>query len=315
MNELISHWSSAQAQALEYAWGEYRVWSATARQKKQEITQWRFSVLIFSVTGGMLGTLSSQFTELSGMLGTLSSQVKELSSVIIGLAGTGFISAAAYLGQEILKPDQERLFARARSVAEALKGTIFLFRIGAPPYDVPEPTPILMQRVQELLNQVKDLPAVNLTPGQKLENLPEGRLTVENYVRERIEDQVDDFYKPRIKKYEKLLNHWRLINFCISLLAAFLGVLGKWTAAWVAVLTTLGTSVAAYIFANRYQYLLVSYQATARQLEFFKNEWLLMGAPEKNLEKRNRFILNCEATISTENSAWMAKLLEKPKEA
>jgi uncharacterized membrane protein YphA (DoxX/SURF4 family) len=248
-------------------------------------------------------------------LGTLSSQIAGLQATLawlLGLAGGALIALAAYLGRELLKPDQERHWVRARSLAEALKAETFLCRTGAPPYDGPDPAPRLLARVRELLDQVKDLPAASLSPDQKREGLPAGPLSVEQYIEERVNDQIEHFYRPKAKEYEELMQRWRTVTLIIGGGAVILGVLGQAAAAWVAVLTTIGTAVAAHLYANRYQHLIISYQATARQLESLKLEWHVMGAPEQDPDKRHKFLLDCEEAISIENSAWMAKWLEKP---
>jgi uncharacterized membrane protein YphA (DoxX/SURF4 family) len=300
MNSPTTSWSPAQTQALEYAWGEYRVWAATARQKKQEISHWRLRVLALTIIGALLGTASSQMAGLQATLAWL-----------LGLAGGGCIALAAYLGRELLKPDQERHWVRARSLAEALKAETFLFRAGAPPYDAPDPAPRLLAEVRKLLDQAQDLPAASLTPDEKRQGLPAGPLSVGQYIEERVDDQIEHFYRPKAKAYEARMQRWRTVTLVIGGAAVLLGVLGQGTAAWVAVLTTLGTAVAAHVYANRYQYLVISYQATARQLESLKVEWNLMKADEKD-RKRHKFLLDCEEAISIENSAWMAKHLEKP---
>jgi len=304
VNNPNAPWSPAQAQALAFAWGEFRVWAATSRQKKKEISTCRLGVLGLTIGGALLGTLSSQ---LAGLQATAAS--------VLGLASGVLIALATYLGRELLKPDQERHWVRARSLAEALKAETFLFRAGAPPYDAPDPAPQLLARVRELLDQVKDLPAASLSPDDKRQGLPAGPLTVGHYIAERLDDQIEHFYHPRARQYQRLMQRWRLITLILGGAAVVLGALaalGKWTAAWVAVLTTIGTSVAAYLFANRYQHLIISYQATARQLEFLKTQWTIMGAPEQDVDQRSRFLQDCEAAISIENSAWMAKYLEKP---
>jgi hypothetical protein len=40
MNQTTASWGPTQAQVLEYAWGEYRVWAATARQLEFLKHQW-----------------------------------------------------------------------------------------------------------------------------------------------------------------------------------------------------------------------------------------------------------------------------------
>ena len=256
--------------------------------------------MVLTILGALFGTVSSQIAGFQANIAWVS-----------GLMGGIFIAIATYFCQEILKPEQECAWVRARSVAEALKSEIFLFRTGTPPYDTPDPTHVLLERVGELLNKVKDLPSVQLSQEQKQEKFPEKKLTVENYLEERLQDQLEHFYLPRAREYEKILKRWRQLSFTIGGLAVILGFLGKWTGAWVAVLTTMGTSVTSYLFANQYQYLIISYQATARQLEFLKNKWMIMGAPVDDLGKSHLFIIDCEKVISVENNAWMANLLDK----
>ena len=231
----------------------------------------------------------------------------------IGCHGSHPYICHGYLGREILSPDQERLWITARSMAEALKAETFLFRAGATPYDGPEPAVKLLDRLKELRNMVEELHSVTISPEERRKRLPEGPLSVEEYITERVDEQVNGFYRDRVQQYDRLMKNWRNFNLALGAVATVLGVLGKWTGAWVAVITTITTSVAAYLYANRYQYLIISYQKTAQQLNDLKQAWKAKGAPDQDPEERNRFILECEEAISIENSAWMAKLTEKPK--
>jgi hypothetical protein len=298
-------WGPAKAQALRYAWSQYRIWAATARRKKAEMTAWRQRVLLLTIIGASLATLSHQIAALS-----------RTASWIIGILGGGLIAIATYLGHEILKPDQERIHVRARSLAEALKSEVFLFRTETPPYDSDQASAILLARVKSLLDRGEDLPAVVLTEEEALAGLPQGALSIEDYIKERVDDQVNGFYRPRARRFGKLLRRWRGVSLLVGAAAALFGAasvaedVGKWAAGWVAVLTTVGTAVASHVFASRYQYLVTSYQATARELDFLKHEWTVLGAPAQDAEKRHQFVAGCERAISVENSAWMAKWIE-----
>ena len=70
----------------------------------------------------------------------------------------------------------------------------------------------------------------------------------------------------------------------------------------VPVVTTVATAVAAYIAAARYDHLVIGYLRTAQRLEHLRQEQLAgpAGAPAA-------FIDACEAAISVENQAWMAR--------
>ena len=95
-------------------------------------------------------------------------------------------------------------------------------------------------------------------------------------------------------------------NFVLKRMPLALGATG-WTAGWVAFFTTITASIAAYAYASRYQYLIISYQATANRLELFRTRWQASGMTDSDVEQRNRFILDCEEAISIENSAWIAE--------
>jgi hypothetical protein len=173
-----------------------------------------------------------------------------------------------------------------------------------------------LARVKSLLDRGEDLPAVVLTEEEALAGLPQGALSIEDYIKERVDDQVNGFYRPRARRFGKLLRRWRGVSLLVGAAAALFGAasvaedVGKWAAGWVAVLTTVGTAVASHVFASRYQYLVTSYQATARELDFLKHEWTVLGAPAQDAEKRHQFVAGCERAISVENSAWMAKWIE-----
>lgn len=307
MLQSIGSWSPAHASSLEYGWGEYRVWAATAREQRSAMFSWRFRVLILSIAGAVFGTLSHQLTD----AGFAAAGLFSLSTMFGLLSGVS-IALAAFFSKEILSPERERRWVRARSVAEALKSETYLFRTGAPPYDTPDAAGRLVQRVQELEETVHDLHAVTLSSDQRRERLPAEFLTVHQYVNERVDDQIDKFYRPRVKQYEAVVTRGRRMSLVLGALAAILGALGAsgWTAAWVAVLTTITASIAAYLYAGRYQYLIVSYQATARRLEALKQLWLVSPASDTDTKQCHQFIRACEEAISIENTAWMAKWLE-----
>ena len=103
----------------------------------------------------------------------------------------------------------------------------------------------------------------------------------------------------------------RQIEFGLALLAtiftAVAGVAGKSApilgiqldfAAFTAVLTTLGGAILAHIEASRYDFLAMTYTATARRLEDRCN------AP---VVSPSDFVNDCETVIANENTSWIAK--------
>lgn len=135
-------------------------------------------------------------------------------------------------------------------------------------------------------------------------------LTVQDYINERVNDQINGFYRPRSKEHTRKIEKFKTIGLLLGVIAIVLGALGStgWTAGWVAVVSTVTASIAAYAYAGRYQYLIISFQATANRLELLRTRWEASGKTDKDFQERNQFILDCEEAISIENSAWMAEL-------
>ena len=81
----------------------------------------------------------------------------------------------------------------------------------------------------------------------------------------------------------------------------------------MAVATTAGAAVAAHIAANRYEHLITTYRATARQLKSIRDDWL--DRDPANRMSASDFIHASENAVSVENQGWMAKWTERPESA
>ena len=84
-----------------------------------------------------------------------------------------------------------------------------------------------------------------------------------------------------------------------------------WTTGWIAALVTLTAAITGYLYSGRYQYLVVSYQATAAQLRTLKTQWQILVDRGGDAAQRGRVIRDFESAISVENSAWMARWLDE----
>ena len=235
MPESNNSWSEAQAAALAFTWGQYRVWAVTAGEQKKEISGWGLRVAGLTVTAAILGTLSQQ-------IGSLLPDGNPLPAVL-GVSSGIAVALAMYFAREALRPERERRWVRSRSMAETLKSEAYLFRVGVPPYNGPgdDAADQLLARTRKHLEMVEDLGAATLTPDQLREGLPEGALTAGQYVTERVDDQIEGFYRPRAQEYERLVQRGRVASLGLGAIAAILGVLSLagFAAGWVAVITTI----------------------------------------------------------------------------
>jgi hypothetical protein len=295
---------------LAFTWGQYRVFAATSRALKKELSAWRFRVLILSISGAILGTLCQQSTGwglAGGKFSWLPSLFGILSAITLGLA--------AYFGKELLEPEKERNWVRSRSMAESLKAEAHLFAANAHPYDKADAIDKLFARTEELLESVENLKTETISEEERREGLIPVNISIEQYIQMRVNDQIDNFYYPKSSEHDKTVDRGKWISLILGALAVVLGAVGAtgWTAAWVAVVTTITLAIAAYLYAGRYQYLVISYQATARRLEMLRSRWQVSRKTDTNTQERNQFILDCEEAISVENSAWMAEWIKERK--
>jgi hypothetical protein len=146
---------------------------------------------------------------------------------------------------------------------------------------------------------------------------PRAPLTPEEYLQQRVDAQID-WYRPKAVASRKAARSLRQVEMVLALLAtvttAVAGVVGKLPlgdmtfdlAALTAVLTTIGAAVIAHVEASRFDYLALTYMATARKLEDFRDD----AADQKLADspaKWSAFVNACEDLIAAENASWIAK--------
>jgi hypothetical protein len=213
-----------------------------------------------------------------------------------------------------LSPGPEAKAVRARAAAEAFKSNAYLMATGAPPYASATDPDELLAKSREIRAGVEDLAPLAITSAEELEGMPAVPMSVDDYIRQRVVQQADEFYLPKVRINAKKLATGRRLSLILGALAV---VLGLWSAksasvaGWVAVIGAITAAIAARQYAERYQFLSVSYQATADRLKWLKTKWELDTRAQSSVDTQHAFIRACEDAISTENSAWMAEWTKK----
>lgn len=290
---------------LAYVWGSYRQYAITSRKLKATIKNFRVWVIILTIAGAISGTVSMQLAEIKP------EWMYQLFSVLSAIC----IGVAAYLGKEILNPEREKKWVVARSAAEALKSESWLYATSTAPYNTPEAEKTLLERVTNVRENTEDLHLVHISAEEKLKGLIKKPLSIEEYIETRAKEQIEKFYMPTAAENNKLQNRWNLGKHSFGVMGIVLGAIGgiglsKFTAGWVAVIGTITAAITAYLFAERYNYLSLSYQKTAQILEDHLAKWLIS---DKSEQAQAELIIGCESTISQENRTWMTELSKKSK--
>jgi hypothetical protein len=142
-------------------------------------------------------------------------------------------------------------------------------------------------------------------------------LTIEGYVVDRVNDQINNYYTPNGRKNAVYVKRFHDLEFALGLLAVILGAIASTAAAtglswlsglgpWVAVVTSASAAVTAHLAASHFDHAALIYFATANRLVSLRDEWL--ANPDRLLPAHTaKLVDDCENAISTENEAWLAE--------
>jgi len=288
---------------FQTCWHEHDAWSATANRLKASRDRYRTVVLFLTIAGAALSTFAAGSTG-------------PAARTAAGIAGAAALAVVPFLTRYFLSAEKTRNWLRARSISEGIKSEIYLCRAGAEPYDGPKALATLTQKVREIRDWGKTLEierARTIVPDRPAPP----PLDPASYIANRVRQQIDKYYRPKARQFAVRSEQFRQAEIILAASAAVLGAVAtyfgdsglKMLGPWVAVLTTIGGSIAAHAAASRFDFQATTFYATARQLEDLIQDWESSGktAPGKEW---SGFVHGCEEAISAENRGWMAKLDE-----
>lgn len=297
-------------QVVESAWRDQAIWSETADRLKADLSKWRKWAAVAGVLGAFLETLAGALTGLENKWWWL--------RALIALAGAIILAVVPYVLRTKASKDRVREWVRARSVSEALKEIIYRYLVGVTPFGLGSSPGELIKRGQAIKEKVQDLSAIaaSVEPPRKERPLS---LTVDEYVGTRVNDQIENFYRPKGRENAVAAKKLHNLEFYLGLLAVVMGAVASAATAtetglsklsllgpWVAVVTTAGAAVTAHLAASRYDHAAMTYFGTADRLIGLRDEW---RANPNRLDPGcvAKFVEDCEHAISAENEAWLAE--------
>ncbi|MGW4091329.1 DUF4231 domain-containing protein [Nocardia sp. NPDC004750] len=306
-------------------WARRARWAHAADAGKRRADRARATVLILGGVGAIAAAMTATILRTSG-----------LPQLVVTTIGAVCLAVATFLTAHFLTPAEFRRWSRARAVAENIKQVIYRFRARARPFLGDSALLSLHRAIAEIEEKADDLlPYVteNDTSSTPTGSSPRSDteapplLAPEDYVRLRVQHQITNYYEHRAHQYAeraRRLRTWTLVlGLAATVLATVAAVLaGTATVStptslastltpWVAVLTTLSAGVAGHLTGRRYEFLVMSYAATARRLQQLLQEWRAEGAPTDE-QRWTAFVDDCESVIAAENQTWVAKWTEEP---
>jgi len=308
------------SEVIKTAWRDQATWSETANQLKTELTKWRNRAAFAGVLGAFLETLAAALVGLDEKWLWL--------RALIALVGAVFLAVVPFVTRTKASKNQVREWVRARSASEALKETIYRYLIGVQPFR-PNSTPTdLIERIQAIIEKVNDLSihaaSVKVPQKERPLALTMPNLSIDEYVRLRVDGQIDGFYRPKGFENAKAAKRLHDLEFWLGMLAVVMGALASAAVAsgvpqlsalgpWVAVVTTATAAVTAHLAASRYDHLAMTYFSTAHRLTAIRDGW----RANPNQDDPNiiaQFVDSCEHAISTENEGWLAEFTREKNE-
>jgi len=292
---------------LLQVWKDYRQAAARARVLKKRLQSGRLRIAMLGIAGAACGAMVIQSSTWSAWLST----APWIPSAF-GAGGAVCLGLVAVFSQHVLRTGFERDWVLLRSIAEALKSEAFIFMAQVRAHGGVDGEDRLSSRAKKLLGNGLPGLSVSIAPQDEIAGLPENWLSDADYIRLRVQDQIERFYRPQSLNEARKVVLVRRTAFLLGVIGAGLGGFAAvdtdsaWAAAWIGVIGTTTGAVAAYLYAERSEYLATSYDLTARRLDWLIVDWQRQKAKHPDASP-SEFIVACEQAISVENAAWVAE--------
>ncbi|MFD8099492.1 DUF4231 domain-containing protein [Nocardia fluminea] len=286
---------------LNTLWQRRTRWSSTATRMKRRLDSVRLTVLFLGSWGAIATASTTTVLRSAG-----------IPARIVALSGAVALAVATYLTAQYLTAESTRRWTRARAVSEGIKHRILTFRAIGDAQQAER----LQADIDGIEQTAEDLLAV-LAPGDDAAQAPRS-MRPDEYVRDRVRAQIDGYYLPAARRYSARATRLRRAAIGLGLAATIVAAINTGVGAetsgriapWVAVMTTLSGSLLAYLAGKRYDFLVMTYLATADRLRRRLDRWRTAGSPTDRV-RWAEFVADCENTISLENASWMAKWGER----
>jgi hypothetical protein len=224
----------------------------------------------------------------------------------LALAAAVMAALTPLVGKEILSLGSEARYIRARATAEAIKSECYRLAAGAGDYAGEDATSKFVKRLEGLTRdavnaQIAPLPDPVGSKGDR--RRPSAPLDIESYKADRINDQIG-YFRTRQIEHERAAQQLRWLSFGASGVAAVFGILAasyqQIFAPWIAALTTIAASLAAYGLLERRQYLAASFSAMATSLSRVQNVAGNVKAAD--------LVTQVEDLLQSEHLAWTERM-------
>lgn len=291
----------ASAEALATVALDQRRWSKTANSLKASIERARWMVLSLAVIAAIAETWGAQIHERKDNLAT-----------VFGYAGAAALGVAAVIRQRLLGRERTQAWIMARAGSESFKREIYLFCTSSGQYASSDAASALLERRDQILSKLQPYLRYRAEP-TGIGDVP-CAMDAAKYLEVRITGKTGQipFFIYRAERMAMTQRYLTCCEFLLAVTAALMGaavtITGKQAyGAWVAVMTTLTSTITSHVLAQRYEQLAINYRAAADRLSSAITRWQAsagVGLPV--------LVQMCEDILADENQSWVAGSDEVP---
>jgi SMODS and SLOG-associating 2TM effector domain 1/Protein of unknown function (DUF4231) len=288
---------------LDIAWKDYHGWDAASDALQKTSRQQALWALIITCGAALFGALASIRWPDDG-------------TILIATSLTAAIMASigAVLGRQILDANAQQQWLQARAAAEAIKSECFRYAARSGEYAGRDAALRFTERIDALsaTAMAKGLAADAQTRAAATGG-PVLNMTAETYRNDRLLEQ-GEWYRARSHRHATAARLLRHTSFVLGCLAAALGAVSAahivgWVAPFVAMMTTVTASVAAYSVLSRRVYLAASYSAMASQLQ------RLAALHRDGVLPDDKLVEAGEDLLTSEHRVWADRMVQQEPEA
>lgn len=265
--------------AVEQVHQWQRRYSVASGELKARASKHRRVVLGLLVIGAALCAVPFTGTQIAGALCLAVAGLSQLATL-------GEKNAATWVG--------------TRRISEGLKRLMYLGLMDVDGYGT--------DRILEEADQLFDDDKAAVSAAEDFEPDSPGMPSVaslEDYVRERCDGQIA-YYAKAVQDRKEAAKQWRILEACLALLAAALGVIAASTsfdsAALVGVATTAAALVGTHVAANRYDLDAELFAITRTRLEAERSK---LDVEKANAKRTEAFVVAVEDILAVEHSLWV----------
>jgi hypothetical protein len=289
---------------LDVAWKDYRGWAEASGALQRASRRQAISVLVITCAAAFFGALASIHWPNDGFI-----------LVTTSLAAAILVGIGTLLGRYILDANAQQQWIQARATAESIQSECYRYAARCGEYASKDAAQRFKDRIDAFSAAATskglfaDAQARAAPPRRPA---PAIDMTADWYRTNRLIEQRD-WYQKRSGEHASTAGRLRNISFALGSVATALGAVSaahivNWVAPFVAMMTTVMTSVAAYGALGRQVYLAASYSEMASQVD------RLVALNREGDLSDEKLVEAGEDLLSSEHRAWADRVaLQEPR--